>query len=152
MFGEADELGHGRSCRRRGPGWDCLEVKLHAQKRQRVVGHDAQQHLGHGLPARLQWAEQVHDESDTARPDLVGADELGARVIIEAKFDAELTRAQRSRVYLDRLVGEAPVLLLFVAPPSRLPSLWPGWPCLASLQAEHKDCFEPEPQVVTGPG
>jgi hypothetical protein len=78
-----------------------------------------------GLPAQLQWAEQVHDESDTARPDLVGTDERGARVIIEAKFDAELTRTQRSQVYLDRLVGEAPGLLLFVAPPSRLPSLWP---------------------------
>lgn len=78
-----------------------------------------------GLPSHLHWAEQVHDESDTARPDLVGTDELGARVIVEAKFDAELTSAQRSGVYLDRLVGEAPGLLLFMAPPSRLPSLWP---------------------------
>jgi hypothetical protein len=77
-----------------------------------------------GLPSHLHWAEQVYDESDTARPDLVGTDELGARVIIEAKFDAELTRAQRSRVYLNRLVSEAPGLLLFVAPPSRFPSLW----------------------------
>ncbi len=78
-----------------------------------------------GLPSHLDWAEQVRDESDTGRPDLVGTDDLGARVIIEAKFDAELTSAQRSRVYLDRLVGEAPGLLLFIAPPSRLPSLWP---------------------------
>ena len=78
-----------------------------------------------GVPSDLHWTEQVHDESDTARPDLVGTDELGARVILEAKFDAELTRAQRSQVYLDRLVGEVPGLLLFVAPPSRFPSLWP---------------------------
>jgi hypothetical protein len=77
-----------------------------------------------GLPSQLSWADQVHDESDTARPDLVGTDELGARVIVEAKFDAELTPAQRSGVYLDRLVGGAPGLLLFIAPPSRLPSLW----------------------------
>jgi hypothetical protein len=78
-----------------------------------------------GLPSHLYWAEQVRDESDTARPDLVGTDDLRVRVIIEAKFDAELTPAQRSRVYLDRLAGDLPGLLLFVAPPSRLPSLWP---------------------------
>jgi hypothetical protein len=78
-----------------------------------------------GLPSELSWAEQVGDESDAARPDLVGTDARGARVILEAKFDAELTPAQRSRVYLDRLVSDAPALLLFVAPPSRLPALWP---------------------------
>jgi hypothetical protein len=63
-----------------------------------------------GLPSELQWAEQVHHASDTARPDLVGSDEIGARVILEAKFDAELTAAQRSTVYLDRLVDDLPGL------------------------------------------
>ena len=101
---------------------------LHLVERSPAARHalnDLGARLCPGLPSHLHWAEQVHDESDTARPDLVGTDELGARIIIEAKFDAELTRAQRSRVYLDRLVGEAPGLLLFIAPPSRLPSLWP---------------------------
>jgi len=33
-------------------------------------------------------------EEDAGRPDVVGQDATGVRIVIEAKFDAELTAAQ----------------------------------------------------------
>ena len=62
---------------------------------------------------------------DGTRPDLVGVDEDGAeRVLIEAKFWAELTRRQ-PHDYLDRLPVDGPAVLLFLAPEERIVSLWP---------------------------
>ena len=62
---------------------------------------------------------------DGTRPDLVGVDEDGAeRVLIEAKFWAELTPRQ-PHVYLDRLPDDGPAVLLFLAPEERIVSLWP---------------------------
>ncbi len=62
---------------------------------------------------------------DGTRPDLVGVDEDGAeRVLIEAKFWAELTRRQ-PHAYLDRLPDDGPAVLLFLAPEERVASLWP---------------------------
>ena len=66
-------------------------------------------------------ATQVGDDDGT-RPDLVGSDQRGDEsVLIEAKFWAGLTDNQ-PKAYLDRLPrGKA---LLFVAPRSRVESLW----------------------------
>lgn len=62
---------------------------------------------------------------DGTRPDLVGLDEGGAeRVLIEAKFWAELTRRQPG-AYLERLPDDGPSVLLFLAPEDRIASLWP---------------------------
>ncbi len=76
------------------------------------------------LPGRLVWSKEVRGD-DGARPDLIGADSLGARLIVEAKFDAPLTPAQLNRTYLDRLHVGRPGALMWIAPASRLPSLWP---------------------------
>ena len=62
---------------------------------------------------------------DGTRPDLVGVDEDGAeRVLIEAKFWAELTPRQ-PHAYLDRLPDDGPAVLLFLAPEEKIVSLWP---------------------------
>ena len=62
---------------------------------------------------------------DGTRPDLVGVDEGDAeRVLIEAKFWAELTPRQPD-AYLDRLPADGPAVLVFVAPEERIGSLWP---------------------------
>ena len=73
-----------------------------------------------GTIARVQT--QVSGEGET-RPDLVALDGQGEEcVLIEAKFWAGLT-ANQPKAYLDRLApGKA---LLFVAPESRLETLWP---------------------------
>ena len=58
------------------------------------------------------------------RPDLAGVDRAGLeRVLIEAKFGAELTGNQPT-AYLERLPTDTPSALLFVAPAARLETLW----------------------------
>ena len=58
------------------------------------------------------------------RPDLAGVDRNGGeRVLIEAKFWAELTDNQPV-AYLERLPTNTPSALLFVAPTARLETLW----------------------------
>ena len=62
---------------------------------------------------------------DGTRPDLVGMDENNAeRVLIEAKFGADLTPRQPN-AYLDRLPAETNSVLLFVVPKERVRYLWP---------------------------
>ena len=64
--------------------------------------------------------------SDGTRPDLVGMDESKAeRVLIEAKFGAELTPRQPN-AYLDRLPADTNSVLLFVVPKERVKHLWPA--------------------------
>lgn len=73
---------------------------------------------------------------DGTRPDLVGIDEDGAeRVLIEAKFWAELTPRQPGD-YLARLPDEGPAVLLFLVPEERIVSLWPI--LRARAQESHK--------------
>ena len=73
-----------------------------------------------GTIARVQT--QVSGKGET-RPDLVALDGQGSEcALMEAKFWAGLT-ANQPRAYLDRLApGKA---LLFIAPESRLETLWP---------------------------
>jgi hypothetical protein len=79
--------------------------------------------LGVDLPADLTFHSQVGDPQ-SGRPDLVATDDLGSeRLIIEAKFWANLTGNQPS-AYLTRLAPAQPSLLLVVAPQVRLATLW----------------------------
>ena len=62
---------------------------------------------------------------DGTRPDLVGIDEDNReRVLVEAKFRAELTPRQPND-YLDRLPDDGPAVLVFLAPEERIQWLWP---------------------------
>ena len=74
-----------------------------------------------GSIARV-WSQ---DAAGPGRPDLAAVDEQDVkRVLIEAKFWAELTRNQPVS-YLKALRQDLPTALLFVAPSSRSESLWP---------------------------
>ena len=75
-------------------------------------------------PEIVRVQTQVSGEEGT-RPDLVGFDAEGKeRLLIEAKFWAGLTENQPN-AYLDRLPDDGPAALLFVAPETRIPALWP---------------------------
>lgn len=81
------------------------------------------QELGVDLPDDLVFHSQVGDPQ-TGRPDLVATDDAGdERLIIEAKFWANLTISQPG-AYLTRLAPTQPSLLLVVAPQVRLATLW----------------------------
>lgn len=74
----------------------------------------------------LSFSGQVVAGADDGRPDMIGADILGNRVVIEAKFDAELTPLQLGDSYLNRLPAGQPGVLIFLAPGDRLHTLWPS--------------------------
>lgn len=75
--------------------------------------------------AGLSFTGQVIAAADAGRPDLVGSDEHGVRLVIEAKFDAELTPAQLGDAYVNRLSAGHPGALLFLVPQDRLAAIWP---------------------------
>ncbi|MFE9958126.1 hypothetical protein [Micromonospora sp. NPDC005299] len=77
-----------------------------------------------GLPPNLHWIREVRGDDD-ARPDLVGMDASGARVVLEAKFDAGLTEAQMGPHYRERLQEGRPGLLAFLMPAERVTGMWP---------------------------
>lgn len=61
---------------------------------------------------------------DGSRPDMVGYDRSGAkRLIVESKFWASLQPAQ-PRGYFEQLDEGGPGVLLFIAPASRIETLW----------------------------
>ncbi|PLS83931.1 MAG: hypothetical protein CYG60_20590 [Actinobacteria bacterium] len=79
---------------------------------------------GVDLPETLCFRTQ-ETGSDGAIPDLVGLDGEGRQVLlVEAKFWAGLTDNQPV-AYLERLPPRTHGLLLFVAPTTRFPTLWP---------------------------
>lgn len=73
----------------------------------------------------LTFRAQAIDAAQDGRPDLIGADTHGDRLVVEAKFDAELTTIQRSPAYLKRLTTTAPSALIFLVPEERIPAIWP---------------------------
>jgi hypothetical protein len=73
----------------------------------------------------LSFASQVISEGSDGRPDIVGFDDTGVRLVIEAKFDAELTPAQLGTAYLDHLHLGLMGALVYLVPSDRLPSIWP---------------------------
>ena len=72
----------------------------------------------------LQFTGQDLDPELPGRPDVVAADTQGTRLVLEAKFDAELTKAQLSTAYLERLSAGLPGALVFLVPADRLESVW----------------------------
>lgn len=62
---------------------------------------------------------------EEGRPDAVGADAFGNRLVVEAKFDADLTPHQLGPAYLGHLAKGMPGALLFLVPADRLDILWP---------------------------
>lgn len=80
---------------------------------------------GDATLAPLSYSTQVVSTEDAGRPDLVGADVSGPRLICEAKFDATLTTAQLGPSYLNRLVSGKAGVLLFLVPEDRVAGLWP---------------------------
>lgn len=100
--------------------------------------------------AELRYSTQVVGSEDAGRPDLVGADGHGPRLIVEAKFDAALTEAQIGTAYLDRLVVGHPGVLLFLVPEERIVALWPkllSGPGGGSAKAASSTAVPGEPMV-----
>lgn len=78
---------------------------------------------GIALPEDLKLRTQATWQ-DAAIPDLVGLDSEDRYVlIVESKFWAYLTPNQPA-TYIKRLPSDIPAILLFIAPASRLPTLW----------------------------
>ena len=76
-----------------------------------------------GLPEHLNLKTQASWQ-DAALPDMVGLDNEGRHIlVVESKFWAPLTPNQPA-TYLERLSPDKPAILLFIAPASRLPTLW----------------------------
>jgi hypothetical protein len=80
-----------------------------------------------GIPVQgLRWRGQAMTREDTSIPDADAVDDVGdTRIVLEAKFDAELTPAQLGTAYLDRLPRSVPGLLVYVVPSDRIPAVWP---------------------------
>lgn len=77
----------------------------------------------YALPDALDFRTQAHDEDGTI-PDLVGADSKNKEVLfVEFKFWAGLTDKQPCQ-YISRIQRNGSGLLLFVAPSTRIPTLW----------------------------
>lgn len=84
----------------------------------------------------LTFVGQVMADGNAARPDIVGQDASGVKLVIEAKFDAELTAAQLDNTYLLRLPTGQAGALLYLVPRDRLAALaptpgWARWPDVA---------------------
>jgi hypothetical protein len=73
----------------------------------------------------LMFTGQVVQAAREGRPDIVGADASGPRVLIEAKFDAELTAAQVGTGYLEWLAPGQVGTLIYLVPANRMPAIWP---------------------------
>lgn len=72
----------------------------------------------------LAFTEQAVDALGEGRPDVIGYDTSGWRLLIEAKFDAALTAAQAGAGYLDWLEAGRAGILMFLVPRDRLANLW----------------------------
>ena len=64
------------------------------------------------------------DLASAGRPDIVVADQIGVRMVIEAKFDAELTAAQINGAYAAKLAPGSPAVLIFLVPADRMRNVW----------------------------
>ena len=99
---------------------------------------------GFGLEPVVRFQTQVTYE-DGSRPDMNGYDKAGAkRLLVESKFWATLLQGQASG-YLDQLDGEGPGVLLFIAPESRLITLW------AEIERQMRDAGKEIEPVDTQP-
>lgn len=77
------------------------------------------------LPERIKFTTQNSSDDDSSIPDIVGRDSTGQSVILgESKFWAGLTDNQPV-TYLQRLVKTHGIVLVFLSPERRFPTLWP---------------------------
>lgn len=78
-----------------------------------------------GSFANLVFTGQAVQANKEGRPDIVGADSTGNRLVIEAKFDASLTGPQADTRYLEWLPEHQEGVLIYLVPANRMPALWP---------------------------
>ena len=103
---------------------DALAFILNKSENCREAFNDLLRDGGFGVELVNRFQTQVTYE-DGSRPDMNGYDKTGTkRLLVESKFWATLLQGQASG-YLDQLDGEGPGMLLFIAPESRLTTLWP---------------------------
>ncbi len=81
--------------------------------------------VGAAMNTPLTFSTQASAADAAGRPDLLGVDASGPRLVGEAKFDASLTEHQQGTAYLDRLPTGQPGVLLFIVPEDRLAVIWP---------------------------
>ena len=80
--------------------------------------------MGDFNPEPIDRVETQVTYQDGSRPDMVGYARSGAkRLLVEAKFWASLQESQASR-YFGQLDATGPGVLLFIAPDSRIETLW----------------------------
>lgn len=80
---------------------------------------------GHLTLQGLAFTGQATESAQEGRPDVLGSDASGTRLLIEAKFGAELTPAQEGPEYLNWLAPGSPGALVFLVPRNRMPMIWP---------------------------
>ncbi|WP_435771490.1 hypothetical protein [Nocardioides sp. SYSU DS0651] len=72
----------------------------------------------------LVFTGQEINPATEGRPDLVASDPEGTRLVVEAKFDANLTAAQTGGAYLSKLTPGVPGALVFLVPRDRMLNVW----------------------------
>jgi hypothetical protein len=78
-----------------------------------------------GTYDELVFTGQAVQAENEGRPDIVGADATGNRVVIEAKFDAALTGPPADTRYLEWLPQHQAGVLIYLVSANRMPALWP---------------------------
>ena len=101
---------------------DALGYILNRSASSREALTDLLREGGFKMPAIARVATQVAE--DGMRPDMAGYDEAGVkRLVVESKFWAPLLVGQASE-YIQQFDAKGPTALLFIAPESRLETLW----------------------------
>ena len=102
---------------------DALGYILNRSAPSREALTDLLREGGFDMPPIARVATQV-EEDDGSRPDMAGYDETGVkRLLVESKFWAPLLSGQASG-YLKMFDTDGETALLFIAPESRLETLW----------------------------
>lgn len=102
---------------------DALAFILNKSKDCREAFNRMFREAGFEIEPLVRFQTQVTYE-DGSRPDMDGYDKAGAkRLLVESKFWATLLQGQASG-YFEQLEENGPALLLFIAPESRLITLW----------------------------
>jgi len=102
---------------------DCLYFILTAYPAAAKSFVDYLKPTGVNLPAKLEFAAQMTWDHPGSRPDLLGLSNGQPRLVVEAKFDAPLTKRQPVD-YIEYLPKDGAGVLLFIAPAKRTADLW----------------------------
>lgn len=97
---------------------------------------------GEFAPEPIARVETQVTYDDGSRPDMLGYDQDGTRrLVVEAKFWAALQPSQ-PRGYIDQFDAPGPGVLLFIAPASRIETLW------AEIRRRMEGDGDTEPETV----